>query len=298
MKKGWIIYNGFLPGDKFIDFAKMLEVAARNRGHHVTVLQNAEVINEVGSVLNGGDKTIPDYVLFTDKDIYLAKQLEQAGIPVFNSAKAIEISDDKIKTYQQLNVQQLPIPKTIVAPKQFGIASALSPVYIDNVIERLGLPLVVKEAFGSFGEQVYLVEDREALIALTQKLVKVPYIFQAYIKESYGRDIRLQVVGDEVISAMIRTSNDDFRANVTTGGKMAAYTPTEKEQKIAVSASKAIGADFSGVDLLFGKGDEPIICEVNSNAHIRNLLDCTGVNAADAIVAYVERAGVNQCTHG
>lgn len=298
MKKGWIIYNGFLPGDKFIDFAKMLEVAARNRGHHVTVLQNAEVINEVGSVLNGGDKTIPDYVLFTDKDIYLAKQLEQAGIPVFNSAKAIEISDDKIKTYQQLNVQQLPIPKTIVAPKQFGIASALSPVYIDNVIERLGLPLVVKEAFGSFGEQVYLVENREALIALTQKLAKVPYIFQAYIKESYGRDIRLQVVGDEVISAMIRTSNDDFRANVTTGGKMAAYTPTVKEQKIAVSASKAIGADFSGVDLLFGKGDEPIICEVNSNAHIRNLLDCTGVNAADAIVAYVERAGVNQCTHG
>lgn len=298
MKKGWIIYNGFLPGDKFIDFAKMLEVAARNRGHHVTVLQNAEVINEVGSVLNGGDKTIPDYVLFTDKDIYLAKQLEQAGIPVFNSAKAIEISDDKIKTYQQLNVQQLPIPKTIVAPKQFGIASTLSPVYIDDVIERLGLPLVVKEAFGSFGEQVYLVENREALIALTQKLAKVPYIFQAYIKESYGRDIRLQVVGDEVISAMIRTSNDDFRANVTTGGKMAAYTPTVKEQKIAVSASKAIGADFSGVDLLFGKGDEPIICEVNSNAHIRNLLDCTGVNAADAIVAYVERAGVNQCTHG
>lgn len=294
MKKGWIIYNGFLKSDKFLDFAQMLQNAAEKRGHQMTLLKNDEVINEIQVDVQVDKAALPDYVLFTDKDTYLARQLEQLGIPVFNRAKTIEISDDKIKTYQQLKQHHLPIPKTIVAPKTFGIASALPAAYMDHIIERLGMPLVVKEAFGSFGEQVYLAENREALIELTQRLAKVPYVFQAYIEESYGRDIRLQVVGNQVISAMMRTSAHDFRANVTTGGEMTPYIPTEKEKKIAISASQAIGADFSGVDLLFGKGDEPIVCEVNSNAHIRNLLDCTGINAADAIAAYVEKEGANR----
>src|SRR5690625_6941408 len=46
----------------------------------------------------------------------------------------------------------------------------------------------------------------------------------------------------------------------------------------SIEATKSLGLDFAGVDLLFGKNSERIICEVNSNAHIRNLLNCTGID--------------------
>src|SRR5699024_10643134 len=95
--------------------------------------------------------------------------------------------------------------------------------------------------------------------------------------------------GDQVITAMQRTSENDFRANVTSGGKMEPYEPNESQKRLAIEATKAIGADFAGVDLLFGENDQPIVCEINSNAHIRNLLDCTGVNVAIDLVTYIEK---------
>src|SRR5699024_1045177 len=152
-------------------------------GHEAITFRNDHIVNLLTH--NRQDyfkETLPDYVVFTDKDIYLAKQIELLGVPVFNSAETIEISDDKIKTYQYVSKQQLPIPKTIVAPKTFGIHSTLSDSFIDEVIEELGFPLVMKEAFGSFGEQVYLIHHRRELENYIEKLSKVPYLFQQFIE--------------------------------------------------------------------------------------------------------------------
>ena len=115
-------------------------------------------------------------------------------------------------------------------------------------------------------------------------------MFQEFIAESAGRDIRLQVVGDRVIAAMLRFSETgDFRAGITSGGSMKPYEPTEEQKKLAVLVCKTLGLDFAGVDFLFGKNGEPILCEVNSNAHFKNLYDCTGVDAATEIMAYISK---------
>ena len=86
---------------------------------------------------------------------------------------------------------------------------------------------------------------------------------------------------------MYRYSLTDFRANLTAGGEMKPYEPTEEEAALAVSASTAVEADFSGVDLLFGE-DGPLVCEVNSNAHFKNLYQCTGVNTAYEILKFIK----------
>lgn len=284
---GWIIYNGFLPSEKFIDFAQMFKNAGMEAGHQMTVYTNAELTNIITDEFHW-DGVKPDYVIFTDKDIYLAQQLEDIGIRVFNTAKTIEVSDDKIKTYQYLAQAHIEIPQTIVAPKTYIGSTAFSKAYITHIIETLSFPLIIKEAFGSFGEQVYFIENEKSLWKQLET-VKEPFMFQQFISTSYGKDIRLQVVGDQVIAAIKRISETDFRANVTAGGRMETYQPSAEEKSLAIKASLAIGADFSGVDLLFGENDRPIVCEVNSNAHIRNLLDCTGINAAPAIIQYIEK---------
>ena len=285
----WIIYNGFLQSDKFKDFADMFYEAATDLGHDAAIYTNDEIqIILADNIKVKMDAKLPDYVIFTDKDIYLAKQLELLGIPVFNSADTIEVSDDKIKTYQLLAEQQIPIPTTIVAPKTFGLPIALDDTFIQYTIKMLGFPLVMKETFGSFGEQVYLVHNEAELLAQMEEISGKPFMFQQFIGSSYGVDLRLQVVGEKIVTAMKRVSKSDFRANVTSGGTMEPHEPSEREKAVAIQASQAIGADFSGVDLLFGENGEPIVCEVNSNAHIRNILDCTGVDASYDIIRYIE----------
>lgn len=286
--KGWIIYNGNLPGTKFLDYAEMIQTAAAKRNSETFIYKN----NELLSLLTSNtldllpEHPLPDYVVFTDKDIYLAKQLELLGIPVFNRAEVIATSDDKIATYQQLAAKKLPIPKTIIAPKIFNTGK-MDNRFILLAIEKLGLPLIVKEAFGSFGEQVYLIHTKEELAKKIEGLQGKAFLLQEFIAASFGTDLRLQVVGDQVVAAMKRTSVDDFRANVTAGGTMEAYLPTNKEKRIAINAAKAIDADFAGVDLLIGADGSPLICEINANAHIRNLYECTGVNAADPMIDYL-----------
>lgn len=295
---GWIIYNGYLRGNKFLDFAEWLQNAAHKKGIIMTIWKNNELLSfmtESPGLLYKNPQPLPDFVIFTDKDVYLANQLEQMGIPVFNNSDAIRISDDKILTYQALAAQNLPIPKTIIAPKVFNSEIELDYTVCEQAIDTLGLPMIIKEAFGSFGEQVYLVNTREELDNKVKTLQGKPFIFQEFIDASYGKDMRLHVVGDAVVAAMMRTSATDFRANVTAGGKTLPYQPTSDEAEIAIAATKAVGADFAGVDLLFGADGSPIICEINSNAHIRSMFECTGINVADYIIDYlIEKGGSDQ----
>lgn len=288
--QGWIIYNGNLPGNKFLDFAEWIQEAATKKSSDTTIFKNNELLsyltNNQLEILQHPNVKLPDYVVFADKDIYLAKQLELLGVRVFNRARAIEVSDDKIASYQLLANQNIPIPKTIIAPKIFSTGQ-LDNNTIQLAVNKLGFPMILKEAFGSFGEQVYLIHTKEELIQKVQSLQGKTFMFQEFISSSYGKDMRLHVVGDHVIAAMERRSADDFRANITAGGTMIAYHPTKEEKKMAIAATKAVGADFAGIDLLFGPDNKPIVCEINSNAHIRNMFECTNINVADFIMDYI-----------
>ena len=290
---GLIIYNGSLYSDKFIDYAKMLETSAINQGHHISLIKNNEMFSLLNSIklelyTDINLKNL-DYIIFTDKDIYLAHHLEALGYRLFNGAFATEISDDKIKSYQKLASSKLPIPVTLIAPKNFIKPLENSQAFIKHAIRQLGFPFVIKEAFGSFGEQVYLVHNEHEINNALVNINNRPFMCQEFIKSSFGIDIRLQVVGNKMVTAMKRTSKVDFRANVTSGGKMNTYTPNTYEKELAIKSTQALGLDFAGVDLLFGENGESFICEVNSNAHIRNLLNCTGVNVADSIIKYIDR---------
>lgn len=287
---GWIIYNGNLPGNKFLDFAEWMQEAAAKKNSDTTIFKNNELLSYLTSsqleLLQQPKEKLPDYVVFADKDIYLAKQFELLGVRVFNRARAIEVSDDKITSYQLLATQNLPIPKTIIAPKIFSTGQ-LDDNTIQLAVNKLGFPMILKEAFGSFGEQVYLIHTKQELIQKVQSLQGKAFMFQEFISSSYGKDMRLHVVGDHVVAAMERMSADDFRANITAGGTMKAHHPPKQEQEMAIAATKAVGADFAGVDLLYGPDNKPIVCEINSNAHIRNMFECTNINVADFIMDYI-----------
>lgn len=287
---GWLIYNAGLISKKFTEMNRWYEQAGQSINMEVTSIKNTEVYAFIkeNQLFVDGQKNNPDFVLFLDKDIRLADQFERLGIPVFNSKETIDICDNKITMYQILAQHNLPIPNTIFAPMIFPGNVEADAAFLDFIEKELSYPMIVKEAYGSFGAQVYLVENRKELEEKNRDLLHIPHLYQTLIESSVGRDIRIHIVGDKVVASMMRSSIEDFRANVTNGGKMEAVDPSESFKKLAIQASLATGADFSGVDLLFGENGEPIICEVNSNAHIKNIFDCTGVDVTKDILQYIK----------
>lgn len=280
--KGWLVVNEFLQNQKFSELTKLFLSAAKKANLSLTVYTNAELLADTKEIL----KQRPDFVLFWDKDIVLGNYLESQGIPLYNSVDAIRLCDDKRLTHIALMREGIPSPRTIMAPMTYPNIGFTNHDFFEQVERELSYPFVVKEAFGSFGEQVYLVRDRKELQQRIQGTSTTELLFQEYIPESRGRDVRLQVVGDRVVASMYRYSDTDFRANVTAGGKMKNYTPSKEESSLALRAARAVGAAFAGVDLLFG-AEGPLVCEVNSNAHFKNIQTCTGVPVAEEIIQYL-----------
>ena len=261
----FLAVNHFLKSEKFDKLHGHIVKSAASLGVDMQIKTNQELIF---------CEEKPDFVLFWDKDVNTARLLEKRDIQIFNSASAITLCDDKAKTYLALK-NCVPQPEAIIAPLAFGDADYSEFVHL--AAEKLGLPLVYKECFGSFGEQVFLCgSEREILSRINGK----PFLLQKFIKDSEGEDIRIEIVGGKAVAAMKRTNKNDFRSNITNGGTAVSYEPTKEEIYLAQNACKRLGLTFGGVDILKGG----YVCEVNSNAHIMNLLEVTGVDAAPLII--------------
>ncbi|MGM9956067.1 MAG: RimK family alpha-L-glutamate ligase [Peribacillus sp.] len=285
----WIVVNGYLQHEKFSSLALFIQESAERKGISATLVRNSDlvpVIEKGTPYLKGTDGKLPDFVLFMDKDIHLARHLELLGLPVYNSSSAIDMCDSKAKTHQALAGHGIPMPKTLFPPFTYEGIERKNLDAFKKIGNELGYPLVVKEAYGSFGEQVYLIPTEDEFMETVKKLGHRPFIMQEFIEHSKGRDIRVNVVGNQVIASMQRKSEHDFRANMTAGGTAFPYTPTKAESDLAIRCATLLGADFAGVDLLFGE-DGPLLCEVNSNSHLLNIYECTGINIADSMFDYV-----------
>ena len=286
--KGALVVNNFLATEKFRDIYSRLENAFSEREVSLSLYTNSSLCHVRGEDIPFREK--PDFVLFWDKDVSLARAIEEKGILCVNSADAIEKCDDKAKMHLALG--DIPCPKTIIAPMTFPNIGFTDTSFLTSVAERLGFPIVVKEVCGSFGAQVYLARDFDELLKITTEHQSVPLLFQELIEESFGRDIRINVVGGRVCAAMLRESkNGDFRSNVTLGGSTLPYSPSDAECELALEAAKRLGLDFAGIDILFGKRG-PILCEVNSNAHFKSTYDCTGIDLAACIAEHIIKKAI------
>ncbi len=272
VEKIWIIYNETLTGDSF----------KRQRDSYKESIKRAGYVPEEVTVYGALKREdTPFFALFTDKDIYAAQKLENRGIRLFNNSECIRLCDDKALTYIRLEKFNVPIPETVIPPK----------IYYGNTdrkicreaAENLGYPLIVKECFGSFGKQVYMVRGEEELFELTEKLGAKPYVFQRFIAKSKGFDIRVIVSAGEAVGAVKRVNDKDFRSNVENGGRTEKYIISEEEKALAVLAAKAVGADFAGVDLLEDE-DGFKVCEVNSNFHFYGAQKHFSICISDRII--------------
>ena len=187
MKQGLLLTNHFLASAHFDALYALFDAAAESCG--VKLLR-----------ATGGDTVAPfsehpakgaDFVLFWDKDIAAARRILRHGIPVFNSPDAIRICDSKSETTEALLRTGLPIPRTLVAPMTYETVGYTKDDFVERAVFALGLPMVVKECYGSFGEQVYLASTVEEAKETVRRIGAKPILFQEFIAHSFGTDIRV-----------------------------------------------------------------------------------------------------------
>lgn len=272
---------------------RSLYEAAVERGHNVRVINAAlcyiEVDSEKPRVFYEGedisrafDAIIPRIMPnLTTYATAILRQFEMLG--VYTTAKSIAIvrSRDKFRSIQILAKQNVGIPRTI-----FSRESA----EIDDLIEQIGTPMIIKLAKGTQGKGVVLAETRKAARSVMQAfyVLDTSILLQEYIEESAGSDIRAFVVGNQVVASMQRQSiTDDFRSNLHQGGEGKAIKLTDDEKRTALRAAKAIGLQICGVDMLRSNRGSLVI-EVNANPGIEGIEKYTGRDVAGKIIEYVE----------
>ena len=222
----------------------------------------------------------------------IIRHLERLGVELINGSASIDTVKDKLYTQQILGESNLPVPKTLLVRH---------PINVDFVENNIGFPIIVKTLSGSFGAGVFLAENKRQfqdlikLAEITSKSYNI--IVQEFIKDSWGRDIRVFVLNNKVVGCMMRqATDDDFRANITRGGEGIPYQITEDIEWLGGESARLLGLDIAGVDLLFDNGSYRI-CEVNSSPGFEGMDKYTNTNIAEQIVNYVKlKIGYSEST--
>ena len=212
----------------------------------------------------------------------VVRQLEQLGVLTINGSEAIAASRDKLRGAQMLSARGVKVPATAFVRRREAIEPA---------IEQLGgAPVVVKLLEGTQGIGVMLADTAEAAEAVVQALhsARQNVLMQRFVRESRGRDVRVVVVGGRVIAAMQRNArHGEFRSNVHRGGRGDRIELTPELERAALDATRVLGLDVAGVDLLEGT-EGPLVLEVNASPGLDAIERTTGVDVAGAIIDHVQ----------
>jgi RimK family alpha-L-glutamate ligase len=202
--------------------------------------------------------------------------LEDSGVRVINSPRAIERTVDKFYTSSLLQGAGLTTPETIVC-ERFDDAMAAFRHLRD---------VVVKPLFGSMGLGLVRVSDEDAAWRVFRAIEQIRGVFylQKFVEHD-GRDIRAFVIGDRIFGAIERSS-PTWRTNVSRGGAARSVTLSAQLTEMALTAARAVGAGYAGVDLLPANDGKTYALEVNGIPGWRGLHDATGLDVAGAIADY------------
>ncbi len=273
---------------------KRLVEEAKKRGHSVRVVKYKNCylsLDEKYPSVYYNDKKITGFnaiipriaASMTKYGCAIVRQFEMQGIWTASSSLAIDRSRDKLRSQQILTKAGVDTPKTVVSRNDIDI---------DNMLDQIGLPVIIKLASGTHGNGVVLAETKKAAKSALQAFYLynddgTNILLQEYVKESAGVDIRAFVVGSRVVASMKRQSlDDDFRSNLHKGGNGTSIKLTPEEEKIAIKAAKTMGLHVAGVDLM-RSARGPLVLEVNSSPGF-GIEKVTGRNVAEKIIDYVE----------
>ncbi|MBI4138723.1 RimK family alpha-L-glutamate ligase [Candidatus Uhrbacteria bacterium] len=281
------------PRDERFTNIERLEEAAHQRGHDVTRLyephlafRHAEGLLSVRherTDLGPLDVIIyrPNFVEEPGVHVHNVELLQRAGYRVLNG-HAGDLAASKNKLAQHVRFMDANLPTA-------RWAIARDPNAVREEADRIGYPIIIKTAFGTHGIGVFYAERPETLLPLADYLNvrdRNPVILEEFVANADRKDLRVFVVGGNIIAAMERNARPgDVRANAALGGESQTVDLTEGERDLALKTANAFNLEILGIDIL-RSNRRPLVIEINSNPGFDAIENVTGVDVAGAIIDY------------
>ncbi|MEW5806872.1 MAG: RimK family alpha-L-glutamate ligase [Acidobacteriota bacterium] len=271
---------------------RLIEVAQR-KGHNVKMHDPLNLLLILGKKnptihLKSGFRRIRDIDVvlprigasITDYGLAVVNQFSMMGIPTVNKSQPIARSRDKFRCLQLLSRYDIDIPKTVMVKTPEQIRKGIAMVG--------GPPVILKLLKGTQGIGVMLANDVGSVESVISAIWSLGQniMIQEFVGESKGKDIRVLVVGGRIIAAMRREAQmDEFRSNIHRGGSGKAVSLSDEYARVAIEATKVIGLEIAGVDMLESRIG-PKVVEINSSVGFEGLEKATGVDIAEVIIDY------------
>ena len=225
--------------------------------------RNCFAVNKFGTLLGTELKT-PDYdggaayVINRTNDEKIAARFENRGIRVFNPSAFSRLANDKQRCYDFM--------------KKNGIE--IMPTRYDTV------PFVKKPKNGHGGQGVvmcYRAEEYDEEMVCQQPA------------SDLGRDLRVWVIGGEIITSLLRVSKGDFRSNFCLGGEAVPYTLNTEEIKKIKKIISLVNGDYYGIDFVFN-GGKIVFNELEDTVGARMVYAKTEIDIFKLYCDYIKRS--------
>lgn len=232
---------------------------------------------------------------------------EKRGIPVYNSYEVSRICNDKGKTLEYFKKRVLSVPSLSFSNQELEsvLASDFEKIkreFQDNfsvtsfaeqeikVMEE-ATDFVVKAVDGHGGRQVFsLCKERERVKTgiATSDFVLQPMICGG----ERSTDMRVYVVGNRIVAAIERSSECDFRANYSLGGKVRLRELNQEQEDLVNCILDELDFGMAGIDFIFDACGNAYLNEIEDVVGARMLYRCApDIDIAKQFIQYI----VHEC---
>lgn len=209
-------------------------------------------------------KNTPEIVINRSRNYEIAEKMERAGIKVINSSFVTKIANDKLYTYKFLKnkIEFMPL---LEKDKEY--------------------PYIIKSRNGHGGNQVYLVHNELQRQEVLTQLEGESYICQEYCNEP-GKDLRVYVMGGDIVTAMLRQSKKGFKSNYSLGGSAQEYILSAEEKDIVYKILDMMNIDYGGIDFIFHNG-KLMFNEIEDAVGARMVYENTEIDIVGLFADYI-----------
>lgn len=198
----------------------------------------------------------PDFVINRTNDYKIAQRFEDKGIRVFNPSHLSRLANNKQMCYEFMEKNGIPIMP----------------------VNYTGVPAVKKIINGHGGNGVTMITAPEPF--------EENYVYQKPC-DTLGRDLRIWVVGGEIVASIMRESHTDFRSNYCLGGTATVHKLSKGEEQLAKRVISLVKSDYIGIDFIYHQG-QPIFNEIEDTVGARMLYDKTDIDILKIYCEYIK----------
>ncbi|MGM8213004.1 ATP-grasp domain-containing protein [Virgibacillus sp. W0430] len=277
---GWIIYTkkDAAENKAYIDWF-IKEAALQNVSLTLIVREylNLGIINNQRIVqYRNTSVQLPDFAVIRTIEPVIQMNLIGLGVKVFNKLNVAMLTNHKAWTYQEVSSLNIPMVDTIFCTKN-----------IEQCYPPFPFPFVVKEATGRSGKQVFYISNEQEWENCRNSLQSTDYIVQT-CNVKLGCDVRVFVIGKEIIGAVLRKNEHDFRANYKLGGTATWYPLNYKERILIQKIIDHFDFDLVGIDFLIGNNGQLLFNEIEDVVGSRILSAVSDINLLKTYVTHIK----------